>query len=156
MNYFTSISGAAIAAICLATSPAMAADNPAVAAEVIGLAKAQWAAEIAGRTVVEQTVNTAADYTEFNGSTPFLFVGKDQNVNFYKAAEADGSKTLVADMVNPKVQVYGDTAILSYNYIGTLQAKDGKTTPSNAKSTRVYVRQGGKWMLVHAHFTTVD
>ena len=55
-------------------------------------------------------------------------------------------------MLNPKVQVYGDTAILSYNFFGLEQNKDGKVTPSRAKSTRVYVKQGGRWMLVHANF----
>jgi ketosteroid isomerase-like protein len=59
---------------------------------------------------------------------------------------------LAADMVNPKVQVYGDTAILSYNYVGVVRDKDGKVTPSNAKSTRVYSKMDGKWMLVHANF----
>jgi len=32
------------------------------------------------------------------------------------------------------------------------QDKDGKIDPVRAKSTRVYVKQGGKWMLVHANF----
>ena len=27
-----------------------------------------------------------------------------------------------------------------------------KNTPSRAKSTRVFVQQGGEWMLVHANF----
>jgi len=55
-------------------------------------------------------------------------------------------------MANPKVQLYGDVAILSYNYVGLIQGKDGKVEPSRAKSTRVYVKQGGRWMLVHANF----
>jgi ketosteroid isomerase-like protein len=58
-------------------------------------------------------------------------------------------------MVNPKVQVYGDVAILTYNYVGVTQAKDGKTTDSLAKSTRVYAKIGGQWKLVHANFAPV-
>jgi len=51
------------------------------------------------------------------------------------------------------VQVYnGDVAILTYNYVGLLKDKDGKTEPSRAELTRVYVKQNGKWMLVHANF----
>ena len=53
---------------------------------------------------------------------------------------------------NPKVQVYGDVAILSYNFVGMTQDKEGKTEPVRAKSTRVYAKQTGKWMLVHANF----
>ena len=55
-------------------------------------------------------------------------------------------------MANPKVQVYGDVAILSYNYVGVVQDKDGRNEPVRAKSTRVYVKQRGKWILVHANF----
>ena len=29
---------------------------------------------------------------------------------------------------------------------------DGDTKPARAKSTRVFVNQGGKWMMVHANF----
>jgi ketosteroid isomerase-like protein len=50
------------------------------------------------------------------------------------------------------VQVYGDAAILTYNFVGVLRDKDGKTESSVAKSTRVYAKIGGKWMLVHANF----
>ena len=36
-----------------------------------------------------------------------------------------------------------------------MKNKDGKVTPAMAKSTRVYVKQGGQWMLVHANFAPV-
>ncbi len=32
------------------------------------------------------------------------------------------------------------------------QDKDGKITPNRAKSTRVFVKSNGKWMMVHANF----
>jgi ketosteroid isomerase-like protein len=63
---------------------------------------------------------------------------------------------MVGDMANDKVQVYGDTAILTYNYVRIARAKDGKITPGNAKLTRVYNRQNGHWMLVHANFAPVQ
>ncbi len=59
-------------------------------------------------------------------------------------------------MVNEKVQVYGDVAILSYNYVGLTKDKDGKVESTFAKSTRVYVKRDGKWMLVHANFASVN
>ena len=45
-----------------------------------------------------------------------------------------------------------DVAILSYNYLGLTKDKDGKVEPARVKSTRVYVKQGSRWMLVHANF----
>jgi len=59
-------------------------------------------------------------------------------------------------VANAKVQVYGDVAILSYNFVGVAKDKDGKTEPTRAKSTRVYVKKGGQWWLVHANFGADD
>ena len=152
MKTTTWAAAAAAASSMLLIGPAFAGDDPKVAAEIMALARSQWAAEMAGKPSMEQMVATADDYTEFNGDFPVRLEGKDVNARLGDAFVSDGSKTLAADMVNPKVQVYGDTAILTYNYVGITRDKEGKTTPNAAKSTRVYVRTGGKWMLVHANF----
>ena len=55
-------------------------------------------------------------------------------------------------MANAKVQVYGDVAILTYNYHGLSKNKDGEVEPQLAKSTRVYAKIDGAWKLVHANF----
>ncbi|MGI8705132.1 MAG: nuclear transport factor 2 family protein [Sphingomicrobium sp.] len=137
------------------TAPALAADNPRVTAEVMAIARAQWAAEMADRSVAEQMATIADDYTEFNPDHPTRLDGKALNSRLYQAW-SDGPKSIAGDMMNAKVQTYGDTAILTYNYVGLSRAKDGKITPNNAKSTRVYARQNGRWMLVHANFAPVQ
>src|SRR6476646_1312885 len=147
-------SAGAIAALLIVSSPAVAGDNPQVAAEVMALARAQWASEIAGQTPAQQFVSVANDYTEFNADYPTLLVGKD--VASRMAAIAPYSKAVYSDMKNGRVQVYGDTAILTYNFAGITQGADGKSKPAIAKSTRVYVKEGGKWMLVHANFAPVQ
>lgn len=144
---------AVTAAVALA-APALAADNPAVTAEIMAAARSQWAAEMAGRPVSEQMASIADDYTEFNADHPTRIDGKAMNARLYQVW-ADGPKSLAGDMMNPKVQTYGDTAILTYNYIGLTRSKDGEITPSNAKSTRVYHKENGRWMLVHANFAPV-
>ena len=145
---------AALAAlIAFAAAPAAAADDPKVAAEVMGLARAQWAAEIAKQPAATQLASAADDYTEFNPDSPTRLDGKDLAMRM--TAVPPDVTTVLADMQNPKVQVYGDTAILTYNYTGMTRAADGKIKPATGKSTRVYVRQGGRWMLVHAHFSAV-
>jgi len=63
---------------------------------------------------------------------------------------------VAAEMTNEKVQVYGDVAILTYNFAGVTKNKDGETETTRAKSTRVYVKQGGQWWLVHANFGAAD
>ena len=144
----------AIAGLMFLGSPALAGDNPQVAAEVMALARAQWASEIAGQTPAQQLVSVANDYTEFNGDYPTLLVGKD--VASRMAAITPYSKAVYSDMQNGRVQVYGDTAILTYNFAGITKGADGKSKTAIAKSTRVYVREGGKWMLVHANFAPVQ
>lgn len=142
-----------MALLLMAGSPVRAADNPQVAAEIMALARAQWAAEIAGAPTAQQNAALADDYTEFNGEFPTLIVGKAMSDRMTDVAPND--KPMFSDMQNARVQVYGDTAILTYNFAGLRRAPDGKINPSLAKSSRVYVRQGGQWKLIHANFAPV-
>ncbi|MDH4260168.1 MAG: nuclear transport factor 2 family protein [Gammaproteobacteria bacterium] len=125
--------------------------SPAVAAEIISIVKAQWAAGNQ-KNLAESQKNIADDYTELNGDAATRVDGRALAARFTEAQDKDPGKTLVSEMLNPKVQVYGDVAILSYNYMGYGQDKDGTVKPNRAKSTRVYAKQGGKWLLVHANF----
>ena len=143
-----------IALLLMAGAPALAAENPQVAAEVMALARAQWASEVAGQPMSQQNVSLADDYTEFNGDFPVLLVGKTMSTRMGEVTPND--KAMYSDMQNSHVQVYGDTAILTYNFTGLRRAADGKVNPSLAKSSRIYVRQGGQWKLVHANFAPVD
>ena len=119
--------------------------------EVIRITKAQWAAEREKNTGNAMR-HIASDYTEFNPDYATRLEGKDLATRLQEAEFQDSGKLLVSEMTNPKVQVYGNVAVLSYNFVGVTQDKDGKNTPTRAKSTRVYVRQGNDWMLVHANF----
>ncbi|HSB19333.1 MAG TPA: nuclear transport factor 2 family protein [Anaeromyxobacteraceae bacterium] len=152
MGKRTILSGMVVACLALLAAPAPArSSDKEVAAEIIASVKAQWAAGNMKNTP-EAMKNVADDYTEFNGDFSTRLDGKAINVRLSEAADKDPGKTLVSEMANEKVQVYGSTAILTYNYVGMTQDKDGKTTPSRAKSTRVYAKINGKWMLVHANF----
>lgn len=141
--------------LLLVAGPLAAAESSGVAAEVMALAKAQWAAEDQLKPAAQAWSSIADDYTEFNSDVPTLVEGKSMAGRFYDASLQSGDKGMVSEMINPHVQVYGDTAILAYNYAGVTKDKDGKMKPNLAKSTRVYVKQDGKWMLVHANFAPV-
>ena len=144
---------AAATALAAPTAGA-AAENPQVAREVMAVVESQWAAERAGRPAMDQLATAAEDYSEFNPDNATLIVGKATNAELYDATAPMG-KTLVSKMMNPHVQVYGDTAIVAYNFVGVTKNEAGKIVGASGNSTRVYVRQGGKWMLVHAHFSPV-
>lgn len=141
----------ALAVAAALAVPAYAESNDKVAAEVIAVVKAEWAAENQNN-VADATKSWSDDFTEFNGEYATRLEGKAMLTRMDEAFSKDPGKTIFSEMANPKVQVYGDVAILSYNFVGITQDKDGKTKPNRAKSTRVYAKQGGKWMLVHANF----
>ena len=143
--------------VCLLAvgAPVFADSHDEIAKEVIALTKAQWAADMAKDTA--KSVELLADeYTEFNSQYPTRLDGKKLNSMFYEAANAGAGDILVAEMANEKVQVYGDVAILSYNFVGSAKNKDGEIEPYLAKSTRVYAKKNGTWKLVHANFAPVD
>jgi ketosteroid isomerase-like protein len=53
-------------------------------------------------------------------------------------------------MYNPRVQVYGDTAILTYTE-GVTANLYGRTMSYTGKVTSVYNKQGNTWRSVHVH-----
>jgi hypothetical protein len=152
-NWSRGAAAGTIAVLLMIGTPVQAAENPQVAAEVMALARAQWASEIAGEPMAQQNVSLADDYTEFNGDFPTLLVGKTMSTRMGEVLPND--KAMYSDMQNARVQVYGDTAILTYNFAGLRRGTDGKVTPALAKSTRVYAKQSGRWMLVHANFAPI-
>src|SRR2546422_11672839 len=92
--------------------------DQATADAVIAMTKAQWAAEIKDPTnVADQSRDMSDDYTEFNGDYATRLDGKAMNSRLAEAAGKASGKTIAADMANPKVQVYGNVAILTYNYV---------------------------------------
>jgi ketosteroid isomerase-like protein len=138
------------AGVVLLVAPAfVAAQN---AEEIMALAKSQWAAENANKPPAEAWASIADDYTEFNPVVPVLVEGKAMAAKFYEGFRNSGETGMVSEMLNPRVQFYGDVAILTYNYAGMTKTKDGEMRTDLAKSTRVYAKQNGKWMLVHANF----
>ncbi|MBW8034265.1 MAG: DUF4440 domain-containing protein [Planctomycetes bacterium] len=54
------------------------------------------------------------------------------------------------EMINPKVQWFGQTGILSYNLI--TYSKEEKVT-SRWNSTAVYSKYNDKWKIVHSHWS---
>ena len=99
--------GAAVGTIALLLmigAPVQAADNPQVAAEVMALARAQWASEIAGQPMAQQNISLAEDYTEFNGDFPTLLVGKTTSTRMGEVTPND--KAMYSDMQTPSSDLW--------------------------------------------------
>ena len=143
----------AVFALVAAAPAALAQTDAQVANEVAALAKAEWAASIAQRPVSEALKDVADEYTEFNPNYPIRLDGRPLNSRLYEVFQAGAGRLVAAEMGNPQVQVYGDVAILTYNFLGAVENADGEVEANLAKSTRVYVNRDGGWQLVHAHFS---
>ena len=150
VHHRNAASVACFALLAFPALPAFAQDSD----EIIAITRAQWAAENAHEPTSKAWTSIADDYTEFNPDMPTLLKGKALAGKFYDVDPKTTGK--VSEMLNPNVQFYGDTAILTYNYAGVTHTSEGKYETDLAKSTRVYVKQGGKWMLVHANFAPVQ
>jgi ketosteroid isomerase-like protein len=93
----------------------------------------------------------ADDFTEFLPQNPYL----DTKANILPKFEqlAEHWKIVDYQMYNPRVQVYGNVAVLTYNesISGTY---DGQPSSYTGKVTMVYVRQRNVWRGVHYHEST--
>ncbi len=124
--------------------------NGSVENEIISLTYKIWKAENEN-DMATRNKYISDDYTEFNGSYSTRIDGKIKSFTL-NDANLKAGVSLADEMLNPKVQVYGDVAILTYNFAGVIKNNDGKVVTSKAKSTRVYVKTNGTWLLVHANF----
>lgn len=54
------------------------------------------------------------------------------------------------DLLEPRLQLYGDTAVVSYTFMLTKETGGGLTHQQHNES-RVLVRRNGAWQVVHVH-----
>jgi ketosteroid isomerase-like protein len=92
------------------------------------------------------------DATYFSPRSPYL--DTDPKANFLPKFEmyADQFKILDFTMYNPRVQVFGDVAILTYTE-GVTASAGGREINYTGKVTSVYVKQGNTWKNAHGHET---
>ena len=88
-NWSRGAAAGTMALLLMIGTPVQAADNPQVAAEIMALARAQWASEIAGEPMAQQNTSLADDYTEFNGEFPTLLVGKTMSTRMGEVTPYD-------------------------------------------------------------------
>jgi ketosteroid isomerase-like protein len=142
--------------VLLALSPVPAAAQSASdkdAAEIRAAMVAMWDAIEKG-DVARYATYVHPDFTSFGENDTYLAEGKDYEVRNYAdyLKRATGVHT---DMHQPAVTVRGDTAWVTYYWTdaGTI---DGKRFTSRGKSTRIFVREGGRWLCIHGHYTAVQ
>ena len=74
-------------------------------------------------------------------------------VRAYLEPMGEGIPPHTYELVSPKVQVYGDCAVLTFHWSAV--SPDGTPLPK-WKATSVYHRENGRWRQVHAHWSVVQ
>ncbi|MFN2103545.1 MAG: nuclear transport factor 2 family protein, partial [Candidatus Promineifilaceae bacterium] len=55
------------------------------------------------------------------------------------------------DLLEPRVQIYGDTAVVSYTFMLSRVEEDGRISHQTHNESRVLVHENGEWKIVHVH-----
>ena len=57
------------------------------------------------------------------------------------------------DMLNPKVQVHENTAVLTFNLIDYVLTPERLTKEVHWNATEVYCKMDGQWKIIHTHWS---
>lgn len=91
------------------------------------------------------------DFTQFGEYDSTLRVGKEAELKGIKdwIEESDNIHT---EMIDPSVTIKGNTAWIAY-YWSDNGTTNGKLFATKGKSTRIFVKEKGKWLCIHGHYT---
>jgi len=91
------------------------------------------------------------DFTSFGEEDTYLNSGKDYEIRSY-TSYLKHATNLHTDMHQPEVSVRGDVAWITYYWTESADV-DGKSVSSRGKSTRIFVKENGRWLCIHGHYT---
>jgi ketosteroid isomerase-like protein len=92
------------------------------------------------------------DFTSFGETDPYLNEGKAYELRSV-AGWIERSPGVHTEMHQPEVTVRGDTAWITYYWTDGVTATDGSRQTSAGKSTRIFVKENGRWLCIHGHYT---
>ena len=93
------------------------------------------------------------DFTQFGENDPYLAEGKDLEVSAIRDYVSRATN-VHTDMHQPIVTIRGDVAWIVYYWTDSGYTQ-GERFTSRGKSTRIFVREGGRWLCIHGHYTAV-
>lgn len=91
------------------------------------------------------------DFTQFGESDPKLKIGREAEVNGTNDW-IKKSKNIHTEMEEPIVVVRDSVAWIVY-YWKDRGTTNGEAFSSRGKSTRIFVKEKGRWLCIHGHYT---
>ena len=94
------------------------------------------------------------DFTQFGEYAETLRKGKEAEVEGIQGW-IDESDNIQTEMLEPQVTIKGDVAWIVY-YWSDSGTTDGEPFATTGKSTRIFVKENGKWLCIHGHYTLLS
>lgn len=91
------------------------------------------------------------DFTQFGELDPTLNIGKEAEVSG-TLEWIKNSSDIHTEMEEPRVEVKENVAWITY-YWKDKGITNGEPFASRGKSTRIFVKEEGKWLCIHGHYT---
>ena len=122
---------------------------PSAEDEVLTITRQMLDAMYSGNPEVHRTYS-AEDMSSYEW---YIAPQRIDGLEFHLALiEAGGNGTSSRlDMLTPRVQVYGDTAVVNYTLLKTTLGEGVPPQFSTMNETRVFVKLDGVWKMVHLH-----
>ncbi len=120
--------------------------------EVRATLNAMWAAVERGDSA-GYAAFVHPNFTQFGENDVYLATGKDLEVrsmaDYFRRA-----KDVHTDMHHAEVTVRGTVAWITYYWTDAGMSNGARFT-SRGKSTRIFVKENGRWLCIHGHYTAV-
>ena len=91
------------------------------------------------------------DFTQFGETDPTLNMGKEAEVEGTREWISN-SESIHTEMEEPIVVIRDSVAWIVY-YWKDRGTTNGEAFSSRGKSTRIFVKENGKWLCIHGHYT---
>jgi ketosteroid isomerase-like protein len=96
-----------------------------------------------------------SDDLEVFDHVPYRFDGKPLFAKYLNEV-VEGLASASFGSRQPSCRVYGDTVgVVNAHDMFTGVTKDGKTISIHGRTTLVFIKQGGQWKIVSAHFSAI-
>ena len=114
-----------------------------------------WAAIEAG-DVERYAQHVHPDFTSFGETDTYLNSGKAKELRGVESW-ISRYRDIHTEMHQPEVIVRGETAWITYYWTDESWSRaTGQRATSRGKSTRIFVKENGRWLCIHGHYTLVD
>ena len=116
---------------------------------------AQKFCEAFNRKDLSAVLAMLADDLEVFDTVPYRFDSKEEFAQFLAGA-IEGFTTMSFNFRQPSCRVFNDSVgiVNAYDTFAG-QTRDGKTMTAHGRTTLVFVKVGGQWKIVSAHFSAL-